>query len=96
MKFNPHTHLVEEASIVYGNINSSFTHACDTEKFLIGRDIFNNHILQSALHVLEKEIIPDVRPPYPPPLIRKKVALGLFYKVSIFLRYIFKRLRKLV
>ena len=69
---------------MYGNINPSFTHAYDTEKFLIGRDIFNNRTLQSALHVLEQEINPDVRPPYPPPCARKKVALGLFYKVSTF------------
>ncbi|KAJ8735652.1 hypothetical protein PYW07_007272 [Mythimna separata] len=82
-KLNPSTHLIEEASIVYGNINPSFTHAYDTERFLIGRDIFNNHTLQSALRVLEKEINPDVRPPYPPPFARKKVALGLFYKCII-------------
>lgn len=83
-KFNPHTHFIEETSIVYGNINPSFTHAYDTEKFLIGQHIFNNHTLQAALHFLEKEINPDVRPPYPPPFARKKVALGLFYKVSRF------------
>ncbi|KAJ8736260.1 hypothetical protein PYW08_006916 [Mythimna loreyi] len=83
LKFNPSTHLVEEASIVYGNINPSFTHAYDTEKFLIGRNIFNNETLQSALYVLKKEINPDVRPPYPPPFARKKVALGLFYKCII-------------
>lgn len=81
LKFNPHTHFIEEASIVYGNINPSFTHAYNTEKFLIGRNLFNNDTLQSALRVLEKEIQPDFRPPYSPPHVRKKVALGLFYKV---------------
>ncbi|XP_022822065.1 indole-3-acetaldehyde oxidase-like [Spodoptera litura] len=83
LKFNSHTHLVEEASIVYGNINPSFTHAYETERFLIGRNIFNNNVLQSALHILEREIDPSIRPPYPPPCVRKKVALGLFYKCII-------------
>ncbi|CAH0592539.1 unnamed protein product [Chrysodeixis includens] len=83
LKFNPHTHLVDEASIVYGNINPSFTHAYNTEKFLMGRNIFNNDTLQSALRILEKEINPDERPPYPPPCVRRKVALGLFYKAII-------------
>ncbi|CAB3256482.1 unnamed protein product [Arctia plantaginis] len=83
LKFNPNTHLIEEASIVYGNINPSFTHAYNTEKFLIGRNVFDNDTLQSALHVLEKEINPDYRPPYSPPHVRKKVALGLFYKSVI-------------
>ncbi|XP_075975629.1 xanthine dehydrogenase-like [Anticarsia gemmatalis] len=79
-KFKPHTHDVEKARIVYGNINPTFTHAYKTEKFLVGRNLFTNETLQSALHILEKEIDPIERPPYTPPYVRRKVALGLFYK----------------
>ncbi|XP_063373978.1 uncharacterized protein LOC134661729 [Cydia amplana] len=82
-KFDRKTHKIVTASIVYGGINPSFTHAYKTEKFLIGRDLFTNETLQGALHCLEKEVDPDFNPPEPSPHYRKKVALGLFYKCVI-------------
>lgn len=80
-KFDRDSNQINEARIVYGGINPKFTHAFKTEKFLIGRNIFDNHILQTALVYLDSEINPDVNPPEPSPHYRKKVALALFYKV---------------
>ncbi|KAI8438679.1 hypothetical protein MSG28_011097 [Choristoneura fumiferana] len=82
-KLDPKSHIVLKASIVYGGINPSFTHAYDTEKKLIGCNIFSNKTLQEALHCLEKEINPDFNPPEPLPFYRKKLALALFYKCII-------------
>ncbi|XP_063543961.1 xanthine dehydrogenase-like [Cydia strobilella] len=82
-KFDPKSHKVIEASIVYGGINPTFTHAYNTEQFLIGRNLFTNDTLQGALHCLEKEVDPNFNPPEPKPHFRKKLALGLFYKAVI-------------
>ncbi|KAG6453184.1 hypothetical protein O3G_MSEX007992 [Manduca sexta] len=82
-KFDPHTHRVEEASIVYGGINPSFSHAYETEKHLVGQFIFTNEVVQSALSCLDSEIHPDINPPDPSPSFRKKLALSLFYKCMI-------------
>lgn len=68
---------------MYGGINPSFTHAYKTEKYLIGKHLFNNNVLQAALHCLAEEIDPDVNPPDPSPYFRRKLALSLFYKVLI-------------
>ncbi|XP_030027604.2 indole-3-acetaldehyde oxidase [Manduca sexta] len=82
-KFDPHTHRVVEASIVYGGINPSFSHAYETEKHLVGQFIFTNEVVQSALSCLDSEIHPDINPPDPSPSFRKKLALSLFYKVCL-------------
>lgn len=81
-KFDPHTNHIEKASIVYGGINPSFTHAYKTEHFLLGKYIFNNEVLQSTLRCLHNEINPNVNPPDPTPHFRHKLALSLFYKVK--------------
>ncbi|XP_068630719.1 uncharacterized protein [Battus philenor] len=72
--------LISEASIVYGNISADFIHATRTEKYLTGKNVFDNAVLQGALGVLSSEIVPDRRPPEPSPECRKKLALGIFYK----------------
>ncbi|KAJ8720096.1 hypothetical protein PYW07_012139 [Mythimna separata] len=71
---------IESASIVYGNINPNVYHASETEKFLIGKNIFNDKNLQEAIKVLSRELIPVEIPGEPPIQFRKKLALGLFYK----------------
>lgn len=83
-KFDPHNDFVKEASIVYGGINPSFTHAYKTEKYLVGKQLFDNNALQAALHCLGEEIYPDANPPDPSPCFRKKLALSLFYKVGTY------------
>ncbi|XP_049878492.1 uncharacterized protein LOC126375553 [Pectinophora gossypiella] len=82
-KFNRINNKIDEARIVYGGITPTFTHAYETENFLIGNNIFCNEVLQSALRILEGEINPNVNPPEPSPFYRRKVALGLFYKAVV-------------
>ncbi|XP_052742256.1 uncharacterized protein LOC112057840 [Bicyclus anynana] len=72
---------IDSASIIYGNISSSFIHASQTEGYLRGKNLFeNNQVLQGAIHVLNKEIVPEDNPPEASPWARKKLAIGLFYK----------------
>lgn len=74
---------IECASIVYGNINpnSYEYHARKTEKYLIGKNIFNDKNLQEAIKVLSSELLPVEILGEPSIQFRKKLALGLFYKV---------------
>ncbi|XP_018565775.1 indole-3-acetaldehyde oxidase-like [Anoplophora glabripennis] len=72
--------IVEDARIVYGCINKTYTHAVNTEKYLVSKSIFNNNILQAAFQVLNDELKPDYAPADPQPTFRKKLAISLFYK----------------
>lgn len=74
---------VTNVSIVYGNISEEFVHAKETETFLKGTNIFNNSKLQAAIEILNEEIEPQDEPPKASPECRKKLAIGLFYKVHM-------------
>ncbi|VVC98187.1 unnamed protein product [Leptidea sinapis] len=80
IKINPNTSVFEETSIVYGNISGSFIHANKTEKYITGKNVFNTETLQSAIKILDQEIDPAEEPVEATPKIRKKLAIGLFYK----------------
>lgn len=72
---------VLEARIVYGAISSTFIHATNTEEFLKGKSLFTNDTLQRALGILKNELIPAAGAE----LVtnsKKKISLGLFYKVG--------------
>nr|XP_034832568.1 indole-3-acetaldehyde oxidase-like [Maniola hyperantus] len=71
---------IDSISIVYGNISPDFIHAAQTEAYLRGKNLFHNQVLQGAINVLNKEIIPIDSPPEPSPWARKKLAINLFYK----------------
>lgn len=75
--------IVSKARIVYGGLSSNFTRAKKTENKLVGKLLFCNETLKSALTVLSKELIVNENPPEPSAQYRKKVAVGLFYKVII-------------
>lgn len=83
LKFHYLTDVIQEARIVYGNIAPDFVHAYATEHYLIGKPM-NDNVLQGALKTLSKEIAPIDNPPEESPETRKKLAIGLFYKVSIY------------
>lgn len=74
--------IIEDARIVYGNISSTFVHASKTEQFLMGKNVYDNCVLQEAVKVLSEEVLPVDNPPEPSPECRKKLAIGLFYKVG--------------
>ncbi|KAM3962034.1 uncharacterized protein ACR2FA_003926 [Aphomia sociella] len=73
---------VKDATIVFGNISSKYVHAKCTQDYLRNRDIFNNIALQGAISELKKDINPDENPFYSKE-IRKKLAIGLFYKFML-------------
>lgn len=81
IKMNLSTSSITKASIVFGNISASFNHATQTETCLKGKNIFNNKTLQEVINVLSKELVPEDNPPTASPEVKKKLALGLFYKV---------------
>lgn len=73
--------VVESASLVYGNLDPNFSHATETEKYLVGKNAFSDDVLQEAIKVLSKELKPVDIAGEPSAESRKKLALGLFYKV---------------
>ncbi|CAG4961688.1 unnamed protein product [Colias eurytheme] len=79
-KINQDTSIIEEATIVFGNISAHFTHAIATENYLTGRNVFSNKVLSEAIRHLDQEITPVENPPEPSPMTRKKLAIGIFYK----------------
>lgn len=78
---------IENARIVYGGLSANFIHAKNTEQYLINKNPFNNNILQNALQILNDELVVDGKPPKAAATYRKKLALGLFYKVSLFMYF---------
>lgn len=71
---------VTSAKICFGGINEYFVHAENLEKFLVGKNIYDNETLQDACEVLQKEIQPDSELPNASPEYRKTLAISLFYK----------------
>lgn len=66
---------------MYGGLSPHFHRASDTAMHLIGKDLFNDATLQTALNVLSNELLVEENPPEPSAKYRKQLALGLFYKV---------------
>ncbi|CAK1542877.1 unnamed protein product [Leptosia nina] len=71
---------VLDCRIAYGGLSPDFTRALRTERYLIGRNLFNNETLQGAIAVLDQEMVVDDNPPEKSVPYRRKLALGLFYK----------------
>lgn len=67
--------------IVFGGLSPSFTRAYKTEQYLADKQLFQNETLQSALKILENEMVIKDNPPAASVEFRQKLALGLFYKV---------------
>lgn len=74
--------VIQRANIVYGGVSADFIHAKETEKYLVGKNVFKNEVFCLALQSLCDEIFPEDAPPEPHPEYRKKLAVGLFYKVN--------------
>ncbi|EDS40040.1 aldehyde oxidase [Culex quinquefasciatus] len=80
IKFNANKSSVESASLCFGGINPKFTHATNTENFLVGKNLFSNDVFQGALQTLSNELNPNWVLPDASPAYRKNLALSLFYK----------------
>jgi xanthine dehydrogenase/oxidase len=71
---------VLSARICFGGIKPDFVHAELTEKFLVGKDLYSDDVLEEALTVMTQELDPDWVLPDASPDYRKNLALSLFYK----------------
>ena len=58
-------------------------HAKQTEVYLVGKSLRDTKTLQGALETLDKELVPDHRPPDASREYRKSLAKNLVYKVSL-------------
>ncbi|EJY57867.1 AAEL017311-PA [Aedes aegypti] len=84
VKLSSNKHIVNEATLCFGGIHPSFTHAAETERALVGKYLFQNDTIQEALRMLDAEINPNWELPEPHPSFRKQAALGLFYRLVWF------------
>ncbi|ESO95691.1 hypothetical protein LOTGIDRAFT_231915 [Lottia gigantea] len=72
--------VLTKPTIVYVGINKTFTHASQTEDYLVGKSLGDSTVLNGALQTLAKELIPDAETSLTPASYRKSVAISLFYK----------------
>lgn len=72
--------IVTSARMCFGGISPEFVHAKKTEKFLRGKDLYDNDTLQVAFRCLSTELSPDWVLPDACPQYRKNLAAALFYK----------------
>ncbi|KAH9639155.1 hypothetical protein HF086_018223 [Spodoptera exigua] len=74
--------VVQSVRIVFGGLSPKFVRASSTEQFLIGKKLFTNETLTSALKIMQQELVVEENPPDPSVEYKKKAALGLFYKIQ--------------
>ncbi|KAM3961487.1 LOW QUALITY PROTEIN: uncharacterized protein ACR2FA_004382 [Aphomia sociella] len=79
-KYNDIDSKVQTCRLVFGGLSSSFVRATSTESLLVGKKLFSNYTLQSALIILQNELVVKENPPEPSSAYRKQLALALFYK----------------
>ncbi|KAF9416490.1 hypothetical protein HW555_006157 [Spodoptera exigua] len=72
--------VVQSVRIVFGGLSPKFIRASSTEQFLIGKKLFTNETLTSALKIMQQELVVEENPPDPSVEYKKEAALGLFYK----------------
>lgn len=80
-KFNTTNDKLQNCRLAFGGLSPTFTRAVATEKFMLGKPLFTNETLQSAIKMLEHELVVVDIPSEPSVTYRKKLAIGLFYKV---------------
>lgn len=72
--------VISSARICFGGIAPEFVHATQTEKFIVGKNLYDNATLQQTLRSLTSELNPDWVLPDASPEYRKDLAAALFYK----------------
>lgn len=71
---------VEKASLCFGGISPTFTHAIETEKTLLNKDLSDEATITETFKVIMSELNPDWVLPDASPEYRKCLAAGLLYK----------------
>ncbi|XP_055604383.1 uncharacterized protein LOC129752632 [Uranotaenia lowii] len=82
-QFNKGKTTIQSTSICYGGINPKFTHARVTERYLCGKDIFNDDVLQNALSVLQAEVHPEEGDLLPSIEYRQHLVGALLYRAVL-------------
>ncbi|CAH2982952.1 unnamed protein product [Chilo suppressalis] len=80
IKMNKSNGTVLDFRIVFSGLIAPFTRASKTENYLKGKPLFVNDTLQSALKILDQELVATEAPPALSAAYRKQLALALFYK----------------
>lgn len=70
-------------TIAFSSINPSFNRATETENYLIGKDLSDESVLQTALATLDSELVPQPGPADPDAEYKSNVAKGLLYRVFL-------------
>lgn len=80
LQFNDKKDSVKAANICFGGISAEFVHAEKLEKFLVGKNVYDNVVFKKACEVLNKEVDPDTELLNVSAEYRKHLAVSLFYK----------------
>ena len=80
LQLNESRSLVQSAKICFGGICENFIHAEKLEKYLVGKNIYDNEIFKSAVEILSKDVEPEASLAETSVGFRKYLAISLFYK----------------
>lgn len=80
-RLNPADNTVIQSRLLICGLTPPSTRAHATERYLFGKKLFTDETLQSAMRIMESELVTTEYPPEPSGAYRKQLALGLFYKV---------------
>lgn len=75
--------IVRECRLAFGGLSPTFNRAYKTERDLIGKFLFLNETLQSAIKILNHELVITRERPELSVEYRRRLAVGLFYKVEL-------------
>ncbi|XP_050092185.1 xanthine dehydrogenase/oxidase-like [Anopheles aquasalis] len=80
VQFSDDRRTVHLATLCFGGIKPKFTHATETEQFLVGRKLFDDATLKETFEKLTGELEPDWVLPDASSEYRKQAAIALFYR----------------
>ncbi|CAO1351447.1 unnamed protein product [Diamesa serratosioi] len=80
IEFNDTKTEVKSARVCFGGISPESDHIIKMEEYLVGKDLFDDSTIRSALKILKEEIKPDWVLPDASPEYRRNLAFSLFYK----------------
>ena len=81
---DPNTFIVSAPCMVFGGLSPYFIHAAETERFLSGKALNDQNILNRAFQILSNELPVDYNPANASPNYLKSLAMSLFYKFALY------------
>ena len=77
---DPNTFIVSAPCMVFGGLSPFFIHATDTKRYLSGKALNDQNVLNRAFQILSNELVTDSNPVNASPSYLKSLALSLFFK----------------